>query len=307
MSLAVSTEKLTKIYAGTAVVDHVSLNIKSGESVALLGPNGAGKTTFLEMLEGITLPSSGKLQIYGHEHETASQKIKKLIGLSFQETHFFDRQTVSETISLFSAFYNLDENTVNETMNIFGLASFSDKYTMHLSGGQRQRMSLAIAMAHNPKILFLDEPTTGLDPLAREQLWQLIRKLLDRGLTLLLTTHYMEEAESLCDRVIMLNRGKILADGSVPELLSTLPGKDCVEFKFKDSIPRRSLERLAGLRALEIDQEKKKVIMDVDEASNTVPALLLDKDVSPIRDLSIRKRNLNDVFLHLTGKGLRSE
>lgn len=285
-------------------VNDVSIKVHEGEAIALLGPNGAGKTTLLEMLEGITAPSSGLLNIFGLNYQESADQIRNSIGVSLQETQFYDRQTVAETVRLFMSFYKLPIKHLEHTLERFNLEMIKDKFVMHLSGGQKQRLSLAIAMVHQPKILFLDEPTTGLDPAARATLWKLIRELISEGLTLLLTTHYMEEAEELCDRILLLNNGKVLSDGTIPELMTRLPGTQCVRFSYSSPIERRLLEQVPGIKGIEINHDSNLVTLDVDDAKKAVSYFIKEDHFYKLKDFSITKRTLNDVFLSLTGTNL---
>jgi ABC-2 type transport system ATP-binding protein len=285
-------------------VNDVSIKVHEGEAIALLGPNGAGKTTLLEMLEGITAPSSGLLNIFGLNYQESADQIRNSIGVSLQETQFYDRQTVAETVRLFMSFYKLPIKHLEHTLERFNLKMIKDKFVMHLSGGQKQRLSLAIAMVHQPKILFLDEPTTGLDPAARATLWKLIRELISEGLTLLLTTHYMEEAEELCDRILLLNNGKVLSDGTIPELMTRLPGTQCVRFSYSSPIERRLLEQVPGIKGIEINHDSNLVTLDVDDAKKAVSYFIKEDHFYKLKDFSITKRTLNDVFLSLTGTNL---
>lgn len=304
LNIAVKTEHLSKQYGNMLAVNDVNIQVHEGETIALLGPNGAGKTTLLEMLEGITAPTAGSLSVFGLNYQQNADQIRNSIGVSLQETQFYDRQTVSETVRLFMSFYKLPIEQLEHTLERFNLAIIKDKFVMHLSGGQKQRLSLAIAMVHRPRILFLDEPTTGLDPAARASLWKLIRELISEGVTLLLTTHYMEEAEELCDRVLLLNNGKILSDGTIPELMTKLPGTECVRFSYSSSIERRLLEQVPGVKGIEINHDSNLVTLDVDDAKRVVSYFINEDHFYNLKDFSIAKRTLNDVFLSLTGTNL---
>ena len=304
LPIAVETVNLSKAYGKLQAVDNVSIKINEGEAVALLGPNGAGKTTLLEMLEGVTSPSKGILRIVSLNYNDSAEEIRKSIGISFQETQFYDRQTVAETIRLFMSFYKLPLKRFNTIVEQFSLGTIQNKFIMHLSGGQKQRLSLAISVVHQPKVLFLDEPTTGLDPAARASLWKLIKGLSKEGVTLLLTTHYMEEAEELCDRVILMNKGKILSDGTIPELMTTIPGSMCIRFTQSSALSRRLLEQIPRLKGLEINHDSGLVTLDVDDPKNVIAYLIERGHFYNLKNFSIAKRTLNDVFLNLTGSGL---
>jgi ABC-2 type transport system ATP-binding protein len=198
----------------------ISLSIQAGEFVALLGPNGAGKTTMVEMMEGLKKPDRGEIFIQGKTWQKSENELRKIIGLSLQETRFTEKLTIRETLRLFASFFDLGENRANEVIALTGLESKQKSMVGTLSGGQRQRLALAVALLNQPQILFLDEPTTGLDPHSRLDLWNILKALKDKGeTTLILTTHYMEEAESLCDHIIIIDEGQILKEGKLEDLL----------------------------------------------------------------------------------------
>ena len=216
---AIDIDQLTKTYKNLNAVDGISLRVEEGEYLALLGPNGAGKTTLLEMIEGITPPTSGRISVFGRSWSTHQDELRRSIGVCFQETNFMDKITVQETIQLFCSFYRLPNSRATEVIQKVNLEEKATTYVEQLSGGQRQRVAIAIAILNTPRLLMLDEPTTGLDAPARRDIWELVTELKSSGMTMILTTHYMEEAEVLCDRIVMLNRGKILKDGRLKELL----------------------------------------------------------------------------------------
>ena len=198
----------------------IDLRIFQGQFVALLGPNGAGKTTLVEMIEGIQKPDQGEIWILGKKWKGNEDELRNVIGLSLQETRFIDKLTVRETVKLFASFFELDDKRVEEIIHTVGLDEKKKSYVVNLSGGQRQRLALGIALLNDPKILLLDEPTTGLDPNARREIWAILQGLKDRSQTsLILTTHYMEEAEKLCDRIVIIDNGLILKEGTLDELL----------------------------------------------------------------------------------------
>ncbi|MDR3260906.1 MAG: ABC transporter ATP-binding protein [Tannerella sp.] len=210
-----------KSFKDVQAVRGISLAIRPGEFVALLGPNGAGKTTLVEMMEGLRKPDSGEILLQGKNWRKQEKELRKIIGLSLQETRFTEKLTVLETLRLFASFFEMGEMRVNEVIELTGLEEKQKSMAGTLSGGQRQRLALAVALLNHPQILFLDEPTTGLDPHSRLDLWHILKELKDRGeTTLILTTHYMEEAESLCDHIIIIDEGKILREGKLEELLN---------------------------------------------------------------------------------------
>jgi len=211
---------VVKSFKDVQAVRGVSLTILKGEFVALLGPNGAGKTTLVEMMEGLRKPDEGEILIQGMTWKKKEKELRKIIGLTLQETRFVEKLTIRETLRLFASFFELGEEQVNKAIALTQLESKQKALVGALSGGQRQRLALAVALLNDPQILFLDEPTTGLDPHARRDLWNILKDLKANGeTTLILTTHYMEEAESLCDRIIIIDEGQILREGRLDELL----------------------------------------------------------------------------------------
>jgi ABC-2 type transport system ATP-binding protein len=216
----IEVKDVHKSFKDVHAVRGISLSIEAGEFVALLGPNGAGKTTLVEMMEGLKEPDSGEILLQGKSWKKHEKELRKVIGLSLQETRFTEKLTVYETLRLFASFFELGDVRVAELLELTGLTSKQKSMTGTLSGGQRQRLALAVALLNHPQILFLDEPTTGLDPHSRFDLWNILKTLKDAGeTTLILTTHYMEEAESLCDHIIIVDEGKILKEGELSDLL----------------------------------------------------------------------------------------
>lgn len=220
----VDVRHVKKSFKDVHAVKGVNLTIKPGEFLALLGPNGAGKTTLVEMIEGIQHPDEGEIYIAGKQWKHHQHELHQMIGLSLQETRFMDKLTSYETMRLFASFYKLGTERVEEVFNLIGLEEKKKAYVNNLSGGQRQRLALGVALLNKPKILLLDEPTTGLDPNARREIWKILIDL-KKGLntSLILTSHYMEEAEFLCDRIVIMDHGNILAEGTLQEIL-TLDG-----------------------------------------------------------------------------------
>jgi ABC-2 type transport system ATP-binding protein len=218
--LQIEVNNVFKSFKDVHAVRGISLAIEAGEFVALLGPNGAGKTTTVEMMEGLQKPDRGEIIIQGKTWQKHEKDLRKRISLSLQETRFSEKLTIRETLRLFASFFELGNQRINEVIDLTGLANKQKSMVGTLSGGQRQRLALAVALLNEPQILFLDEPTTGLDPHSRLDLWNILRELKDRKeTTLILTTHYMEEAESLCDHIIIIDEGKILREGKLEDLL----------------------------------------------------------------------------------------
>lgn len=222
MTAVIQLNNVSKIYGREKAVDHVSLEIKENESIALLGPNGAGKTSLIEMMIGILKPDNGEVFLWGKTWEKDAMFLKQRIGICLQETRFFDRITVEEVTYFFAVLHGLDQTDSQASLKKVGLWEKRHQKSTELSGGQKQKLSLALSLLHHPKLLFLDEPTTGLDPYARREFWTVIQDLKRQGMTLILTTHYMEEAEVLCDEVVLMNKGKIVAKGNLTSLQNQL-------------------------------------------------------------------------------------
>ncbi|MCL2650363.1 MAG: ABC transporter ATP-binding protein [Candidatus Azobacteroides sp.] len=219
--MQIEVKNIYKSFKDVHAVQGISFAIPAGEFVALLGPNGAGKTTTVEMMEGLKKPDSGKIHIQGKTWQKHEKELRKIIGLSLQETRFSEKLTCKETLRLFASFFELGDRRVDEVIELTDLGSKAKSLVGTLSGGQRQRLALAVSLLNRPEILFLDEPTTGLDPHSRLDLWNILKSLKDEGnTTLILTTHYMEEAESLCDRIIIIDEGEILKEGRLEDLLN---------------------------------------------------------------------------------------
>ena len=216
----IEVKEVWKSFKTVQAVKGISLSIPKGQFVALLGPNGAGKTTLVEMIEGIQKPDKGEITIMGKHWKGNEDELRHLIGLSLQETRLIDKLRVTETLQLFASFFNLGKERVDEIIEIVGLEDKRRSYVVNLSGGQRQRLAIGIALINTPSILLLDEPTTGLDPNARREIWDILRKLRQKSETsMILTTHYMDEAEKLCDHIIILDNGVILREGTIEQLL----------------------------------------------------------------------------------------
>ncbi len=217
---AIEVHGVHKSFKSVQAVKGISLRIEPGQFVAILGPNGAGKTTLVEMIEGIQVPDSGSIRIMGKNWKEDEVYLRKIIGLSLQETHFIDKLTLWETLRLFASFFNIGAGRCEEVLDLVGLGEKRKAFVVNLSGGQRQRLALGISILNKPRILLLDEPTTGLDPNARREIWTILNKLKEQLQTsLILTTHYMEEAEQLCDYIVIMDQGKVLKEGTLDQLL----------------------------------------------------------------------------------------
>jgi ABC-2 type transport system ATP-binding protein len=289
-------------------VNGLDLEVRRGECFGLLGPNGAGKTTTIEVFEGILPPSSGYIEILGMRWGKHAGELRQRIGISLQETRFPEKLSVIEMLILFRSFYRRG-NQPEHVMDIVGLAEKSRSWVGKLSGGQRQRLAVACALVGDPDLLFLDEPTTGLDPQSRRHLWETIQNLREEGRTILLTTHYMDEAERLCNRVAVVDHGKVIALGSPAELITTLGGEHVVEFALADEggIPDDELALLPAVR--EVRSGATGTALTVTEPHIAIPALLqkLQSRKLDLVRLTTRHVSLEDVFVHLTGRYLRDD
>ena len=312
MPAAIQCRDLRKTYDGKVeAVRGLNLEIQPGECFGLLGPNGAGKTTTIEILEGLLEPTSGQVSILGHSWQENEREMREWLGISLQETRLSEKLTVRETIELFASFYR-EPRSSQDVLEQLELTEKADSWVGKLSGGQRQRLAVATALVCNPKILFLDEPTTGLDPQSRRQLWDIIRAFQRDGGTVLLTTHYMDEAERLCDRLAIVDHGQIIAEGSPADLINRLGGHHVVEFSVSGNSHRSAAnsETWRGLPSVEsVREDDGLVALNVKEPHLTIPALLdaIDKQGSELQHLTTRQASLEDVFVRLTGRHLRDE
>lgn len=309
MPTAIQCQDLRKTYDGKVeAVRGLNLEIQVGECFGLLGPNGAGKTTTIEILEGLLAPTSGLVSILGHSWSENDRDMREWLGISLQETRLSEKLTVRETIDLFASFYREPRST-QEVMEQLQLTEKADSWVGKLSGGQRQRLAVATALVCNPKILFLDEPTTGLDPQSRRQLWDIIRAFQKNGGTVLLTTHYMDEAEKLCDRLAIVDHGQVIAEGSPEDLINRLGGNHVVEFAVSGS-DGTALQAWRGLPSVEsVREEEGLIALNVKQPHLTIPALLetIDRQGGTLQHLTTRQASLEDVFVNLTGRHLREE
>jgi ABC-2 type transport system ATP-binding protein len=308
MDVAIRCEGLRKTYDDKVeAVRGLDLTISAGECFGLLGPNGAGKTTTIEILEGLLPPTAGKVEILGMTWPGHERELREWLGISLQETRLSEKLTVRETLKLFASFYRYP-HPVEDVLEELALVEKADAWVGKLSGGQRQRLAVATALVGNPKILFLDEPTTGLDPQSRRQLWDIVRQFQQRGGTILLTTHYMDEAERLCNRLAVIDHGQIIAEGSPAELIARLTGHHVVEFAVASSngaSDHATWEKLPGVQSVRSDDGM--FCLQVNEPHETIPALLaaVQKQGSQLAHLTTRQASLEDVFVQLTGRHLR--
>jgi ABC-2 type transport system ATP-binding protein len=306
---ALRVRQLRKTYKDVVAVDGLDLEVRPGECFGLLGPNGAGKTTTIEICEGLTAADSGEVEVLGLHWPADGKALRQRLGIQLQETQLSDKLTVLETIQLFRSFFNQGA----EALEVIGLVQLEEKAKSrvgNLSGGQKQRLALACSLVGNPDFLFLDEPTTGLDPQARRQLWDLIEKFKESGRTILLTTHYMDEAERLCERVAIMDHGKTIALGTPRELIASVCAEHLVEFSagtHAQPLDLAALSAIDGIR--DVQRENGSVRMQVTELHRAVPALLaeLGRQSVPLTELRTHSATLEDVFVTLTGRHLRDE
>ena len=310
MQSAIRCTGLTKTYDGKVeAVRGLNLAIETGECFGLLGPNGAGKTTTIEILEGLLPPTSGEVEILGMTWQGHERELRERLGISLQETRLSEKLTVRETLHLFASFYR-HPSPVSDVLDELSLNEKADAMVGKLSGGQKQRLAVATALVGNPRILFLDEPTTGLDPQSRRQLWEIVRQFQKRQGTVLLTTHYMDEAERLCDRLAIIDHGKIIAAGTPAELIAGLSGHHVVEFSISGGNGGGGDDvwmRLPGVQSVRNDDGL--FSLQVDEPHHTIPALLaaVQQKGAQLAHLTTRQASLEDVFVKLTGRHLREE
>ncbi|BCJ74647.1 ABC transporter ATP-binding protein [Catellatospora sp. IY07-71] len=300
MSSAIKVEELRKSYGELRAVDGISFEVQAGEFFGILGPNGAGKTTTLEMVEGLRQPDSGTVSLFGESPWPRNPRLLPRIGVQLQASAFFERLTAREQIRTFASLYGVSARKADEWLGVVGLEDMADKRNEDLSGGQQQRLSIACALAHGPDLVFLDEPTSGLDPQARRNLWDVLRDINSQGRTVVLTTHYLDEAESLCDRVAIMDHGRILESGPPASLVRDL-----------DAPTRISIE--SGV----LTADAARTLADGVEASDDgvsltlatrtpAPVLSALAERDALRGLSVRGATLEDVFLHLTGREYRA-
>src|SRR3954447_6071106 len=306
--IALSIQNLRKAYGDVVAVDGLNLDIFAGECFGLLGPNGAGKTTTIEICEGLNTPDAGEVRVLGRRWGEHDRELRQLLGISLQETQFSEKLTVGETVELFRSFYPRGP-AAEAVIAMVQLQEKTRARVGQLSGGQKQRLALACALVGDPKLLFLDEPTTGLDPQSRRQLWELIEGFKADGRSILLTTHYMDEAERLCDRVAIVDHGRVIARGTPRELIASLQAEHVLEFSVTEGTrldpgTLRALDGVLGAQASDGSIE-----LQVAELHRTMPALLgeLRRQGVQLTELRTHSATLEDVFVSLTGRRLRDE
>jgi len=303
MSRIIEVQKLTKRYGDFVAVDQIDFHVNDGECFGILGPNGAGKTTTLEMIEGLKGITSGEALLDGINVTAHPRQVKALIGVQLQASTFFDGLNLVELLETFASLYDrkVDAMHILEEVQLVEKAKSMVK---QLSGGQKQRLSIAVALVNDPKVLFLDEPTTGLDPQARRNLWELIKQIRSKGKTVVLTTHYMDEAEILCDRIAIMDNAKIIAMDTTQNLLKLAGLLTVIGFGVQKLCPTEHFRALAGVR--EVEQEDHRYRLTSTSPEQTLPSLFKHShECGAIFDLQLHQPTLEDVFLKLTGHKLR--
>ena len=304
--IAVKCVGLVKRYGDVVAVDGLDLEIRQGECFGLLGPNGAGKTTTVEIIQGLISADAGEVEVLGMQWADDERSLRQRLGTQLQETQFPDKLSVFEVLTLFRSLYRSGK-AVEDVIDMVALREKRDAWVKNLSGGQRQRLSVACSLVSDPEVLFLDEPTTGLDPQSRHQVWGIVSDFRARGGTILLTTHYMEEAERLCDRVAVVDHGEVIALGSPQELIASLGAEHVVQFGLAngDTIDEAILGSLPGVvRVRAVDGTTRLTVKHVHQA---VPALMtvLQERHTELSELTTHHATLEDVFISLTGRNLR--
>jgi ABC-2 type transport system ATP-binding protein len=306
---ALRVANLRKRFKDVVAVDGIDLTVRAGECFGLLGPNGAGKTTTIEICEGLTQPDGGEVEVLGLRWATDAQALRQRLGIQLQETQLSDKLSVEETLRLFRSFFERGPAPAD----VIALVQLEEKRGARvggLSGGQKQRLALACALVGDPDLLFLDEPTTGLDPQARRQLWDLIEEFKKAGRTILLTTHYMDEAERLCDELAIMDHGKVIARGTPAALVASIGADHLVEISTAGAsqpVDLAALGRVEGVR--HVAAENGSIRIQATELHRAVPALLeeLRQQGVPVTELGTHSATLEDVFVSLTGRHLRDE
>jgi ABC-2 type transport system ATP-binding protein len=307
---AIRTRGLVKRYADVLAVAGLDLTVDTGECFGLLGPNGAGKTTTVEILEGLTLADAGDVEVLGMRWDDGpgGRALRERLGIQLQETQLAEKLSVEETLQLFRSFYH-HTHSVDEVLDLVSLGEKRRSWVGKLSGGQKQRLAVACALVSRPELLFLDEPTTGLDPQSRRQLWEVIERFRGAGNTVLLTTHYMDEAERLCDRVAILDHGRVIALGTPRELIASLGAEHVIDFTLAvGTAPAGLSEELTGLPGVRsVRPSAEGMSLTAAELHRALPALMsvLERRGLALSALTTHHATLEDVFVSLTGRQLR--
>lgn len=306
MSAIIEIKNLRKTYADTVAVEDVSFTVNEGEIFGMVGPNGAGKTTTIECIEGLRKPDSGTIRVLGLDPHVDSKTLRTCTGVQLQQSNLPNRMKVWEALDLYSSFYPNPADW-KELITLLGLEEKQNTAFSKLSGGQKQRLFIAMALLPNPKLVFLDELTTGLDPQARHAIWDLVRLVQSQGKTVFLTTHFMEEAERLCDRVAILDHGKIVAMDTPQALIHSLATEDCVSFSLNGRLAPELKNTLTKLGAVEVQGDRVLVRGKSTGSTQLVTAVVNQLAASQVifQDLRTEQPTLEDVFLKLTGRAIR--
>jgi ABC-2 type transport system ATP-binding protein len=297
-------ENLEKRYDDVHAVRGVSFSVQEGEVFGLLGPNGAGKTSTIEVIEGLRVPDGGRVSVCGLDPQKSPNELKNVIGATLQQTSLPDKLRVGEALRMFAGFYRKSRNT-DELLTRFGLNEKRNSFYSQLSGGQKQRLAMALALVNDPQVLFLDEPTAGLDPQVRREIYTIIEELKAEKKTIVLTTHYIEEAEKLCDRVAIIDQGKVIAAGTPRELKRTSANTTRVEVRLSKPAANGTLKNLDGVSdARELDGA---YVLHCQRTAPAIVALVkhLEAENNELVSLEIATPSLEDVFIELTGRRLR--
>jgi ABC-2 type transport system ATP-binding protein len=306
MQPAISVRALTKCYGDVEALRGIDFEVATGEVFGLLGPNGAGKTTTVEILEGLRARTGGDVAVVGFDPSTNVKSIKDRIGVSLQATNLPDKITVREALHLFAAFYSR-RGDIDALLRRLQLEDKKHSYYARLSGGQKQRLALALALVNDPELLFLDEPTSGLDPQVRLEIHSLIQELRDTRRTILLTTHYIEEAERLCDRVAIIDEGRIVAIGSPRDIQARAAGRSQIEIRIDPRLPPVDMPATLAEDAVVVSECRTSITASSASPSRCIVELVkwIDQQGAAIADIQLRRPTLEDAFIELTGKRLR--
>jgi ABC-2 type transport system ATP-binding protein len=306
----IEIEGLYKRYGDFTAVNGISFTVMKGEIFGLLGPNGAGKTTTIEMIEGLRRPDKGTAHVAGFDTRKSLHKVKELIGIQLQSTSLFELLTVREIMKMYASFYK-NSLPVDPLLEQMILTDKAKSRIKHLSGGQKQRLAIALALLNEPQVVFLDEPTTGLDPQARRTLWDIILSMKEQGKTIVLSTHYMDEAHSLCDRICLMDRGEIVALDTPRNLVRSLQSDSAIEFRIpeigNDARLISALDALNGVKQVDVRHEVVTLYTDDLQTSLLDFVQLAERNSLHFSDLQTRTATLEDVFIHMTGRRLREE
>ncbi|CAG7646815.1 Linearmycin resistance ATP-binding protein LnrL [Paenibacillus allorhizosphaerae] len=313
--IMIRADGLIKKYGDFTAVKGVHFEVYKGEVFGLLGPNGAGKTTTMEMIEGLRRPDGGHAVVAGYDTRTELKKVKQVIGVQLQSTSLFDLLKVHEIVRMYASFYSVSV-PIEPLLDDMILQEKRNDRVKHLSGGQKQRLAIALALVNDPQVVFLDEPTTGLDPQARRTLWDIVLRLKERGKTVVLSTHYMEEAHVLCDRICLMDSGQVIALDTPRNLVRSLQSDSAIEFRlegsddFTEEQEQQVRDALAERKEVkQVDRRKEVYVLYTDQLQTSLVDLiaLAEEKGWKVHDLQTRTATLEDVFIHMTGRSLREE